>query len=884
VCNLEIFRRKILLFVILVNILFTLCFYRSNIAYSVPYQIEFNSYEYPSGSSNEGFIIIDSQTRYLPTDIYLEEGTHIIFYDPKDDFNFSHWQFIGVEAASPEGEYQNPTLISVSGPGVVNAFYTFGSQLNILLPSDLKNAIFTEVPIELRARVISNGKPVPDATVTFYVDADSVGYDKTDGEGYASTKFVPSKEKVYKWWAKAEKEDFATSSSDKLEFSFQKVKLDPPDDEIFSNLPIKFVTFVEFDGEPVEDARVSFFVDDEFVVSKLTQPNGYTSFSLDNVSVGVHSWYVSVGISRWGVIFSEIQNFTYAPVISVVLNEPRNFEVITDFTSTVKLRAQVTYEDEPLQGVKVSFFVKKNCIGSDVSDINGFASLDFSPPEEDKTYQWYVTASQKHLLNVTSKTWSFFYPLQPPYIEVDEIFTSRNRADIDSEQTIGFHLRWENGSDVRGSTIRITDDHVGVTDDSGWVTFSVSSSNVGKKVWEIIEIFCEGMGEFKHNNKSPEILWDRISIELSVERNRVDVGTTMVPKVSAFYEYDNAKFNGSFFYNTELFSEEVCEKTIKVNDMQDHQYNLSAFKSNEIKIIWDRVLLSLEIPNTRVEIGLEPDIKIDGIYEYDGKIFKGSVNYDGIPKQYFIGERFFNVVNISDSLYDLSLFESNNVSCVFDEIVVEQDISSSVPTQVKILTNIHYKSDDKPVSEAMVKVNGIGEYVSPGTYESIVYSFHPLPHLSTEIKLDEFKNKVVEQRILSTSNIMAESVLSIFILSLIIKSRYDFHKNRRYKGMNEFWGKLINSLKNEQLIRNWTIHSGYTGKRDFTAIYREDDYIECKVLNTKKSQKISREDFKTMYSNWENYVEKKLTRKELKGMIRYINYTISILHQYEKLM
>jgi len=845
--------------------------------------MEFNSYEYPSGSSNEGFIIIDSQTRYLPADILLEEGTYIIFYDTEDDFNFSHWQFIGVEAVSPGGEYQNPTLISVSGPGVVNAFYTVGSQLNLLLPSELKNAIFTEVPIKLRARVISNGKPVPEASVTFYVDADSVGYEKTDGEGYASTEFVPSKEKVYKWWAKAEKEDYVTCSSEKLEFAFQKVRLDPPDDEIFMNLPIKLVTFVEFDGEPVEDARVSFFVDDEFVVSKLTQANGYTSFSLDNVSVGVHSWYVSVGISRWGVIFSEIKNFTYAPMISAVLNEPRNFDVITNFTSTVKLRAQVTYEDEPIKGVKVSFFVKKNCIGSNISDINGFASFDFLPPEEDKTYHWYVTASQGNL-NTTSQTWSFYYPIQPPYIEVDEIDTSRNRAGVDSEQIIGFHLRWENGSDVRGSTIRITDDHIGVTDDSGWVTFSVSSSNVGKKVWEIIEIICEGMGELKHNNHHPEILWDRISFELSVERNRVDVGTTIVPKVNAFYEYDNAQFNGSFFYNTELFSEEVCEKTIKVNDIKDYQYNLSVFRSNEIQIIWDRVLLSLDIPKTRVEIGLEPEIKIDGIYEYDGRTFKGSVNYDCSLKQDFIGERFFNVANISDSLYDLSVFESNNVSCVFDEIVIEQDISSSVPTQVKILTNIHYKSDNKPVSEAMVKVNGIGEYVSPGTYESIVYSFHPLPYLSTEIELDEFKNKVMEERILSTSNIMAESILGIFFFSLLIKGRYDFNKNRRDKGMNDFWGKLTNALKNEQLIRNWTVHSGYTGKRDFTAIYREDDYIECKILNTTKSHKLSREDFKTMYSNWDYYIEKKLTRKELKDMIRYINYTISILHQYEKLM
>jgi len=36
----------------------------------------------------------------------------------------------------------------------------------------------------------------------------------------------------------------------------------------------------------------------------------------------------------------------------------------------------------------------------------------------------------------------------------------------------------------------------------------------------------------------------------------------------------------------------------------------------------------------------------------------------------------------------------------------------------------------------------------------------------------------------------------------------------------EFWRRLTNALRVEQLIRNWTVDSGYLSREDFTAIYR----------------------------------------------------------------
>lgn len=42
-----------------------------------------------------------------------------------------------------------------------------------------------------------------------------------------------------------------------------------------------------------------------------------------------------------------------------------------------------------------------------------------------------------------------------PHVIIDQAFVSDERADINSTQTVGFHAKWDNGSDVVGGTLRI---------------------------------------------------------------------------------------------------------------------------------------------------------------------------------------------------------------------------------------------------------------------------------------------------------------------------------------------------------------------------------------------------------------------------------------------
>jgi hypothetical protein len=283
------------------------------------------------------------------------------------------------------------------------------------------------------------------------------------------------------------------------------------------------------------------------------------------------------------------------------------------------------------------------------------------------------------------------------------------------------------------------------------------------------------MGLFLHNDKFPEIIWDRISIKLSINNNRVDVGKIIEPQFEAFYEYDGALFNGSIFYNTELTSNDVRKKTIYVERITDEDRSVSIFYSNEIDVIWDRINIVLKIDKPRVEIGSQVDFNIDAIYEFDGRFFKGEILFNHPLKQVTLGEKIFRVRGIVDSRYNLTAFKSNQVSCIFDDIVIEQEFKGLNPTQVHVLTRVNFLTDLTPVNNASVKVNGIGEHVNLGEYRSTVYTWKPYTLLRTEVKLDGWDMRFIDKNFVAMGNIF--TVISITAI-LISVSAYQLFKKK----------------------------------------------------------------------------------------------------------
>jgi hypothetical protein len=129
------------------------------------------------------------------------------------------------------------------------------------------------------------------------------------------------------------------------------------------------------------------------------------------------------------------------------------------------------------------------------------------------------------------------------YIIIDQAFWSDERADIGSVQTIGFCIRWSNGSNVDEGSIYLNGTEY-VTNSTGWINLNVFSSKVGKDTWTVTGVNCSGVRTYVQTCQNPSIIWDRIEIfDGGVSNGLPDLGESITIWFKALYEYDKGIFN-----------------------------------------------------------------------------------------------------------------------------------------------------------------------------------------------------------------------------------------------------------------------------------------------------------------------------------------------------
>jgi len=313
-----------------------------------------------------------------------------------------------------------------------------------------------------------------------------------------------------------------------------------------------------------------------------------------------------------------------------------------------------------------------------------------------------------------------------PFVNIDKAFVSDDRADVGSVQTIGFHAKWDNGSDVVGGKIYVNETMY-ITNGSGWITLNYSSSSVGKRSWSVTGVNVNGVTSYRQTVSNPTIIWDRVRVTLSAKATRVNVGSNALVMHHAIYEYDGTVFFGLIVLNDTFFVQDtVGSRGYKVTSIVDNKYGLTTFSTNEISVIWDRVNIRLNVTNPRISVGSTVPITRRGVYEYDGATFHGSIRYNDTLNKNTVGKYGFTVTSISDPLYQLTVFTTNEVYCIFDRIKVETKVETMTPGIVQVTLNLNFEYDGLPVEDAIVKVNDIvAEYMGNGEYRATLLSWMP---------------------------------------------------------------------------------------------------------------------------------------------------------------
>jgi hypothetical protein len=139
------------------------------------------------------------------------------------------------------------------------------------------------------------------------------------------------------------------------------------------------------------------------------------------------------------------------------------------------------------------------------------------------------------------------------YVIIDQSFVSDERADVGSIQTVSFHAKWNNnGSDVIQGSIYVNGTEY-VTNNTGWINFTVTSSQIGKQEWTITTVNCGGVTAYIQTTPNPTIIWDRIQIiNGRAAKESIILGETVTIWFKATYEYDNTAFtstNGTLYLN-----------------------------------------------------------------------------------------------------------------------------------------------------------------------------------------------------------------------------------------------------------------------------------------------------------------------------------------------
>ena len=269
-----------------------------------------------------------------------------------------------------------------------------------------------------------------------------------------------------------------------------------------------------------------------------------------------------------------------------------------------------------------------------------------------------------------------------------------SRLNVGEEADITLHARYGYNNEPFEGDITLNRD-------------DFSSKIVASKIYFVEDIEDPIYGLTSFSSDELEVIWDRIELEIEAEDERISLGEDAVILWTGTYGWDGSEFYGEVEFSPDVLAlDSVGDIEYEVAGVIDPIYGITAFTSNTVEVVWDRIDVSIEFPHGKAEVGTEPDVIFDSFYAYDGRSFSGTVHLNDTLVKDDLGRYGFTVSSIEDPRFGITDFVSNEASCVWDRIEVERSISSIIPGTVQVSLKLAYASDGKPVENANVVVNG----------------------------------------------------------------------------------------------------------------------------------------------------------------------------------
>jgi M6 family metalloprotease-like protein len=276
---------------------------------------------------------------------------------------------------------------------------------------------------------------------------------------------------------------------------------------------------------------------------------------------------------------------------------------------------------------------------------------------------------------------------------------------------------------------------------NGIATFNdtLTKNEVGAFDYTITSITDPLYGLVTFTSNVGTIIFDRVKLNLTIADSRINVGEEAEIHVTGTYEYDNSTWNGTFISNDTLTKSTVGNYGFTVTTITDPQYHLSAFECNTISIVWDRVNVTLYTADTRISVKTRAPINWTGAYEYDGKPWAGNITLSDNLTKNTVGTISYRAESVSDTLYGLTVFASNTIQIVFDDLISQAEFETTMPGITTVKINLNYESDGTPLTDADVTIESVkAQNVGNGEYVATLSNWSPYATCQVDIEKASF--------------------------------------------------------------------------------------------------------------------------------------------------
>jgi len=360
------------------------------------------------------------------------------------------------------------------------------------------------------------------------------------------------------------------------------------------------------------------------------------------------------------------------------------------------------------------------------------------------------------------------------------------RRNINTAGEIRYRLRSEyDGSAVTSGSVNINGTPATWDAANSWWKIEYILETVGSRNFIVSSANWDTYGITALNpdvlTNSTSIIWDELVVTLSTSDDRVDVGSNVTISFEIHRKFDSSiassfsiaiRGNNTIWYRNSGSSindssPDIGRYVYTCSAVTDNTYDLTKFESNNISVVFDKVVITLSGPE-RLQVGTAAEITYQALYLYDKTPFEGKILLNNSQRQTSIGEYMYTVKAIEDQAYGLKDFSSNSILVIFDDIVVKYDVSNSFPGSVLIRINLMYMSDLTPVKDAIVEVNGeTAKHIDQGIYELQTQSWLPAQLTSITVSKTKFDVKRIGTVTLLITNFFGYATI-ILIVTLII--------------------------------------------------------------------------------------------------------------------